>query len=108
MLLIILVHLKYFFVVQIIAIYEEQDVPSVPHNGGDGTSASSVGTSSPELFNINPEYLNNNEKNLLSMSWRNGNKNDVIITHNDLSLGKYFFLHSLLKFHIYLCLFLYC
>ena len=84
-------YINWLFVVckipQIIAIYEEQDAPSVPHNGGDGTSASSIGTSSPELFNINPEYLNNNERNLLSSSLRNGNKNDVIITHNDLSMG---------------------
>lgn len=31
---------------QLVAVYEEQD----PHNGGDGTSASSTGTHSPEPF----------------------------------------------------------
>lgn len=31
---------------QLVAVYEEQD----PHNGGDGTSASSTGTQSPEPF----------------------------------------------------------
>ncbi|XP_073686425.1 partitioning defective 3 homolog [Garra rufa] len=31
----------------LVAVYEEQD----PHHGGDGTSASSTGTQSPELFN---------------------------------------------------------
>ncbi|XP_027129933.1 partitioning defective 3 homolog isoform X2 [Larimichthys crocea] len=31
---------------RLVAVYEEQD----PHNGGDGTSASSTGTHSPELF----------------------------------------------------------
>ncbi|XP_043961441.1 partitioning defective 3 homolog isoform X2 [Gambusia affinis] len=31
---------------ELVAVYEEQD----PHNGGDGTSASSTGTHSPELF----------------------------------------------------------
>ncbi|CAG5895576.1 unnamed protein product, partial [Menidia menidia] len=31
---------------QLVAVYEEQD----PHNGGDGTSASSTGTQSPDLF----------------------------------------------------------
>nr|XP_057915316.1 partitioning defective 3 homolog isoform X5 [Doryrhamphus excisus] len=31
---------------RLVAIFEEQD----PHNGGDGTSASSTGTQSPELF----------------------------------------------------------
>ncbi|KAF0028312.1 hypothetical protein F2P81_019399 [Scophthalmus maximus] len=30
----------------LVAVYEEQD----PHNGGDGTSASSTGTQSPETF----------------------------------------------------------
>ncbi|RXN04387.1 partitioning defective 3-like protein [Labeo rohita] len=33
-------------VVDLVAVYEEQD----PHHGGDGTSASSTGTQSPELF----------------------------------------------------------
>ncbi|KAM3593420.1 uncharacterized protein V6R79_012640 [Siganus canaliculatus] len=32
---------------RLVAVYEEQD----PHNGGDGTSASSTGTQSPEPFN---------------------------------------------------------
>lgn len=31
---------------QLVAIYEEQN----PHNGGDGTSASSTGTQSPDPF----------------------------------------------------------
>lgn len=31
---------------QLIAVYEEQE----PHHGGDGTSASSTGTQSPDLF----------------------------------------------------------
>ncbi|XP_078571441.1 partitioning defective 3 homolog isoform X9 [Branchiostoma floridae x Branchiostoma japonicum] len=35
---------------KLIANYEEQDAPPVPHNGGDGTSASSVGTESPDIF----------------------------------------------------------
>ncbi len=34
------------FSLQLVAVYEEQD----PHNGGDGTSASSTGTQSPDLF----------------------------------------------------------
>nr|CBN81751.1 Partitioning defective 3 homolog [Dicentrarchus labrax] len=34
------------FSLQLVAVYEEQD----PHNGGDGTSASSTGTQSPEPF----------------------------------------------------------
>lgn len=31
---------------QLVAIFDEQD----PHHGGDGTSASSTGTQSPEIF----------------------------------------------------------
>lgn len=31
---------------QLVAVYEEQE----PHHGGDGTSASSTGTQSPDLF----------------------------------------------------------
>ncbi|ERE80929.1 putative partitioning defective 3 like protein [Cricetulus griseus] len=32
--------------IQLVAVYDEQD----PHHGGDGTSASSTGTQSPEIF----------------------------------------------------------
>ncbi|XP_064456727.1 partitioning defective 3 homolog isoform X3 [Ornithodoros turicata] len=35
---------------QIIAVYEEQISPYPAHNAGDGTSASSVGTESPDIF----------------------------------------------------------
>jgi len=40
--------------VQIVAVYEEQDGRRQQHNGGDGTSASSVGTSSPDIFQSVP------------------------------------------------------
>lgn len=39
-------HVAFSFSHQLVAVYEEQD----PHNGGDGTSASSTGTQSPEPF----------------------------------------------------------
>lgn len=39
-------HKRFFFSHQLVAVYEEQN----PHNGGDGTSASSTGTQSPEPF----------------------------------------------------------
>merc|ERR550532_3736249 len=64
---------------QIIAIYEEQGGPPIHHhNGGDGTSASSVGTSSPDIFQ-------NGENNHVYL--RQGSKNDVIITPNDINTG---------------------
>lgn len=36
------------------AIYEEDNdgMPSLQHNAGDGTSASSVGTNSPDIFQV--------------------------------------------------------
>uniref|UniRef100_A0A4W3H604 Uncharacterized protein n=2 Tax=Callorhinchus milii TaxID=7868 RepID=A0A4W3H604_CALMI len=37
---------NFFFLLQLVAIFDEQD----PHHGGDGTSASSTGTQSPEMF----------------------------------------------------------
>ncbi|KAL1421158.1 hypothetical protein MTO96_023328 [Rhipicephalus appendiculatus] len=43
---------------QIIAVFEEQSSPCPTHNAGDGTSASSVGTESPDIFHCNE--LNHN------------------------------------------------
>ncbi|XP_075747591.1 par-3 family cell polarity regulator isoform X5 [Rhipicephalus microplus] len=43
---------------QIIAVFEEQTSPCPTHNAGDGTSASSVGTESPDIFHCNE--LNHN------------------------------------------------
>ena len=76
-------------VFQIIAIFEEQGAPPVPHNGGDGTSASSVGTSSPDIFQCR-DHINNNNNNKDDFSLvklREGSKNDVIVTRNDLNSG---------------------
>lgn len=36
----------FIFFSQLVAVFDEQD----PHHGGDGTSASSTGTQSPEIF----------------------------------------------------------
>lgn len=36
----------FWSLLQLIAVYDEQE----PHHGGDGTSASSTGTQSPDLF----------------------------------------------------------
>ena len=65
-------------------------MPPVPHNGGDGTSASSVGTSSPDIFQSR-EHINNNNNNKEGFSLiklREGTKNDVIVTRNDLNSGE--------------------
>ncbi|XP_077555269.1 par-3 family cell polarity regulator isoform X4 [Haemaphysalis longicornis] len=43
---------------QIIAVFEERSSPCQIHNAGDGTSASSVGTESPDIFHCNE--LNHN------------------------------------------------
>ncbi|XP_075537267.1 par-3 family cell polarity regulator isoform X2 [Dermacentor variabilis] len=43
---------------QIIAVFEEHSSPCPTHNAGDGTSASSVGTESPDIFHCNE--LNHN------------------------------------------------
>jgi len=40
-----------------VAVYEEQDGRRQQHNGGDGTSASSVGTSSPDIFQSIPNCI---------------------------------------------------
>ena len=69
---------------QIIAIYDEQGAPPVPHNGGDGTSASSVGTSSPDIFQSG-EPLDARHFNGV---FRGPSENDVIITHNDINVGE--------------------
>jgi len=46
--------LKLILNLQIMAIYEEENdgIPSLQHIAGDGTSASSVGTSSPDIFQV--------------------------------------------------------
>ena len=65
-------------------------MPPIPHNGGDGTSASSAGTSSPDIFQSR-EHINNNNNNKEGFSLvnlREGTKNDVIVTRNDLNSGE--------------------
>ncbi|XP_064613950.1 partitioning defective 3 homolog isoform X2 [Liolophura sinensis] len=60
---------------QIIAYFEEQSGPPVPHNGGDGASASSVGTSSPDIFTGG------------EITVIHSDVNDVVVTPGDLSTG---------------------
>ncbi|XP_076349182.1 partitioning defective 3 homolog isoform X6 [Tachypleus tridentatus] len=64
---------------QIIAIYEEQGSPFLSHNGGDGTSASSVGTESPDIFK-GSEDIHNERKDPCT-------ENDVEITADHISSG---------------------
>ncbi|XP_064647345.1 partitioning defective 3 homolog B-like isoform X2 [Lineus longissimus] len=68
---------------QIIAYFEEQRAPSLPHNGGDGTSASSAGTASPDIFHGGDLQ----EKAFRPMYSSRNHQNDVLITPNDLTLG---------------------
>ncbi|CAH1788275.1 unnamed protein product [Owenia fusiformis] len=68
---------------QLIALYEEQDAPPVPHNGGDGTSASSVGTASPDIFKVT---VDDKKPGFQPVIHRQG-RNDVVITPNDLTSG---------------------
>uniref|UniRef100_A0A8C5CED6 Par-3 family cell polarity regulator n=1 Tax=Gadus morhua TaxID=8049 RepID=A0A8C5CED6_GADMO len=49
---------------RLVAVYEEQD----PHSGGDGTSASSTGTQSPDLFAPAPPELNGTASSTASSS----------------------------------------
>ncbi|XP_013401792.1 partitioning defective 3 homolog [Lingula anatina] len=82
---------------QIIAMYEEQSAPSVPHNGGDGTSASSVGTASPDIFQAGDGHPHpqghhphhppghHNDKTYDHILRRHSGRNDVVITSNDLT-----------------------
>ncbi|XP_022258194.1 partitioning defective 3 homolog, partial [Limulus polyphemus] len=65
--------------ITIIAIYEEQGSPFLPHNGGDGTSASSMGTESPDIFRCK-ENPHHKLKEFYS-------ENDVVITACDISSG---------------------
>ena len=86
--IVLISQLMFTCVFQIIAIFEEQGAPPVPHNGGDGTSASSVGTSSPDIFQSREHINNNNNKEGFSLvKLREGTKNDVIVTRNDLNAG---------------------
>ncbi|XP_022248500.1 partitioning defective 3 homolog isoform X4 [Limulus polyphemus] len=64
---------------QIIAIYEEQGSPFLSHNGGDGTSASSVGTESPDIFR-GSEDTHHEKKDPYT-------ENDVEITADHISSG---------------------
>ena len=63
-------------------------MPPITHNGGDGTSASSVGTSSPDIFQGGESGDLSNESKTFEVPLRRDNKNDVVITTNDLSTGK--------------------
>ncbi|EEC01197.1 conserved hypothetical protein, partial [Ixodes scapularis] len=66
---------------QIIAVFEEQSSPCPTHNAGDGTSASSVGTESPDMFHCNELHHNGMGKGTSSYV-------DVEITGDKLPLGE--------------------
>ena len=71
-------------VLQIVASYEEQGGPPLHHNGGDGTSASSVGTSSPDIF----QSGDGDHNKAYTVNLRDaGCNNDMVITARDLQSG---------------------
>ena len=71
-------------ILQLTAVFEEQGGPLIHHNGGDGTSASSVGTSSPDIFQARDQT---DDKAFRPYLRHDGSKNDVIITQSDLDAG---------------------
>ena len=70
---------------QIIADFHEQGGAVIPPNGGDGTSNSSAGTSSPDIFRMNG-YHHDNRQYTVNEKAESG-QNDVIITQEDLNAG---------------------
>lgn len=48
---------------QLIADFEEEGRPALPHNGGDGASASSTGTTSPDIFQLGDSSEGGGESN---------------------------------------------
>lgn len=64
---------------QVIAVFEEQSISRPAHNGGDGMSTSSVGTSSPDIFQSELTALHNgfNAKSK-SVPTKDENHNDTI------------------------------
>ncbi|XP_076349290.1 partitioning defective 3 homolog isoform X2 [Tachypleus tridentatus] len=65
---------------QVIAIYEEHPLSRPPHNNGDGTSASSAGTGSPDIFN-------GDKADSVQEDPESGNDIDVEITAAHISTG---------------------
>lgn len=88
------------FIPQLIAEYEEQDRPSIQHNGGDGASASSTGTTSPDIFQTGnsaalPLSEISNATSILGFlqpcqnsTSSNNVITDVVVTSRDLALGE--------------------
>ncbi|XP_041366906.1 partitioning defective 3 homolog [Gigantopelta aegis] len=69
---------------QLIADFEEQGRPGIHHNGGDGASASSTGTASPDIFQ-GGEVTSESMQSVTS-SLQNG-KNDIVVTARELLVG---------------------
>ncbi|XP_050419284.1 partitioning defective 3 homolog isoform X2 [Patella vulgata] len=70
---------------QLIAIFEEQGRIPGHHNGGDGASASSTGTASPDIFQSGESTQSGSVTN--SQSSQSNGKTDVVVTPRDLILG---------------------
>ncbi|XP_012937571.1 partitioning defective 3 homolog [Aplysia californica] len=87
---------------QLIAVFEEQDRASIQHNGGDGASASSTGTVSPDIFHglgedggpVRADGVHPAAAALAvfppprhNSSSSNNASTDVVVTPRDLSIG---------------------
>lgn len=57
--------LQYNWKFQIVAAFEEQDGQQCQHPGADGKSASSAGTSSPEIFYNQKDYVKTRKSEIL-------------------------------------------
>ena len=71
------------------AIFEEHPILSGHHNNGDGTSRSSAGTSSPDVFAYGDHAVlgNGGEVNKTDQNHESDDSHDIIITSRDLHAG---------------------
>ncbi|XP_055897160.1 partitioning defective 3 homolog isoform X1 [Biomphalaria glabrata] len=79
---------------QLVADFEEHEGMTAQHIGGDGASASSTGTASPDFFttDVIHEQITNGIPSIFSISNQNKSisnnaSTDIVVTSSDLSLG---------------------
>ncbi|XP_071958211.1 partitioning defective 3 homolog isoform X3 [Antedon mediterranea] len=73
---------------KLLANFEEQDGPRLTHSIGDGTSASSAGTASPDMFHSeNIINTNNSNKSFNGCDVCEHNQMDVVVTDEHINAG---------------------